>query len=159
MIGIAARIFKHGYLIASMTFLERSPVPQAAALCYRVREGQLEILLITSRRSGRWGIPKGSIERGETSQAAAEREAYEEAGITGRASISVVGEYSYRKEGSGRLYSVTVHLLETLSEVEEFEEKGLRLLRWVRVEEAAAMVADPALREVILASGVLRAAC
>lgn len=149
MLDLAARMLKNGYLIASMTLFERLPIRQAAALCYRFVDDQCEVLLITSRRSGRWGVPKGSIEGDEISHAAAAREALEEAGIEGHVQPDVVGKFSYRKEGSGRRYEVTVHLLEVVSELQEFEEKGQRQLRWVSPAQAMQLVADPALKDVL----------
>lgn len=149
MLDLAARMLKNGYLIASMTLFERPPIRQAAALCYRLNGDDCELLLITSRRSGKWGVPKGSIEGEETSHAAAAREALEEAGIEGRVCPDVVGEFRYSKEGSGRRYDVTVHLLETVSERQEFEERGQRQMRWIPVDEAAELVADPGLKALI----------
>lgn len=60
-------------------------VDQAGALCLRVSPGgEPQILLVGSRRNGRWGLPKGHVEPGETSHEAAARVAFEEAGIRGK---------------------------------------------------------------------------
>jgi 8-oxo-dGTP pyrophosphatase MutT (NUDIX family) len=55
---------------------------QAGCIPFRVVEGGVEILLVTSRGTGRWIIPKGFVEKSETGQAAALKEAHEEAGAT-----------------------------------------------------------------------------
>ncbi|WP_237361717.1 NUDIX hydrolase [Rhizobium gallicum] len=91
-------------------------VHQAGAVCLRRdRKGQIRVLLVGSRRSGRWGLPKGHIEPGENSRAAAQREAFEEAGVTGLVSDEVFGTFTYFKDGSRNRYRVKVHLLEALS--------------------------------------------
>ncbi len=69
---------------------------QYAALPYRVRDG-LELLLITSRETGRWVIPKGWPMKGKTAHAAAAREALEEAGLKGKIGKQSLGDYSYGK--------------------------------------------------------------
>lgn len=71
-------------------------VQQAGAICFRTSADSLpEVLLVTSRRNGRWGIPKGRIEAGETARAAAAREAMEEAGVRGRVSSDAIGSFVY----------------------------------------------------------------
>ena len=57
---------------------------QVAALCWRMGQGgAVEILLVTSRDTGRWVIPKGWPMDGKSASAAAAREAWEEAGVKG----------------------------------------------------------------------------
>ncbi|WP_307146621.1 NUDIX hydrolase [Rhizobium tibeticum] len=74
-------------------------VRQAGAICYRRnKNGDLRILLVGSRRNGRWGVPKGHLDPGETTAAAALREAFEEAGVEGSVDPDVFGSFSYRKE-------------------------------------------------------------
>lgn len=53
---------------------------QAAAIPYEVHDGRVEVMLLTSRNTRRWIIPKGNIEKGETALKAAAAEAFEEAG-------------------------------------------------------------------------------
>ncbi|WFR94348.1 NUDIX hydrolase [Rhizobium tumorigenes] len=117
---------------------------QAGAICYR--RISREVLLITSRRSGRWGIPKGNIEAGETTAQAAEREAFEEAGIRGTCAPEILGAFAYRKEGASASYRVSVHLLDVRLAVTEFPEKGQRIMRWVPFPEAIEAVHQPGLK-------------
>ncbi len=127
--------------------LTRSAQPvfeQAGAICYR--RISREVLLITSRRSGRWGIPKGNVEPGETSAEAAEREAFEEAGIRGPCAPETLGAFTYSKEGAASPYRVTVHLLDVRLAVTEFPEKGQRILRWVPFFEAVEAAHQPGLK-------------
>ena len=70
---------------------------QFGALCYRVEQGVVQILLITSRRTKRWILPKGWPEDGLTPAQAAANEAREEAGVTGKIKQRPIGVYSYEK--------------------------------------------------------------
>ena len=71
---------------------------QAGALAYRIRNAKLEVLLITSRERGRWIIPKGNIDAGTDPAEAAEKEAYEEAGIKGSIEDLIpLAAYTYSK--------------------------------------------------------------
>lgn len=72
---------------------------QYGALCYRVgtENGKVEVLLITSRGTGRWIIPRGWPMRKKKPHEAAEIEAWEEAGVRGRVRKTPVGRYTYLK--------------------------------------------------------------
>jgi len=78
---------------------------QVAALCWRQsskRPSELEVLLITSLNSKRWILPKGWAEAGLSPADNAMREAFEEAGVTGKVEAKPVGTYHYLKEKKGR---------------------------------------------------------
>ena len=72
---------------------------QSGVIPYRFKQGVLEILLITSQHRKRWVIPKGVIEPDLTAVESAIQEAWEEAGLTGRASEQTIGSYIYYKWG------------------------------------------------------------
>jgi len=72
---------------------------QVAAVCYRVRSGAIEFLLVQTRGSGRWTFPKGSAEAGLTHAQAAAIEAFEEAGVHGRIEEASFIRYAYRRQG------------------------------------------------------------
>lgn len=138
--------------------LRRPARMQYAALCYRVRKKSkaLEILLITSRDTGRWVIPKGWPMRGKRAHEVAEREAYEEAGVKGRVHKPAAGYYLYKKRMDHGLkisVKVQVHALEVDDLCKHFPEEGTRKLEWVGYEEAASRVAEPTLKDLILAFG------
>lgn len=138
--------------------LRRPARMQYAALCYRVRKKSkaLEILLITSRDTGRWVIPKGWPMRGKRAHEVAEREAYEEAGVKGRAQKAAAGHYLYKKRMDHGLkisVKVQVHALEVDDLCKHFPEEGTRKLEWVAYQEAASRVAEPTLKDLILAFG------
>ncbi|WEX78132.1 NUDIX hydrolase [Sinorhizobium numidicum] len=143
--------------------LRRPARMQYAALCYRIRKKTraLDILLITSRDTGRWVIPKGWPMQGKKAHEVAEREAYEEAGVKGKVQKAAIGYYVYQKRMDHGLKiscKVQVHALEVEDFCKNFPEKGARQLEWVSYQEAAKRVAEPSLRDLILAFGERMAA-
>lgn len=126
-------------------------IEQYAAICYRRLPGRkdVEILLITSRESGRWVIPKGWPMDKKLPHQVAEREAWEEAGVKGKAKKKSFGYYTYLKSldtGETVPSVVQVHLLEVSGLDERFPERGQRQLRWFSPNEAAANVREPELK-------------
>ncbi|HTI67256.1 MAG TPA: NUDIX hydrolase [Caulobacteraceae bacterium] len=128
------------------------PAVQYAALPYR-QAGEVEILLVTSRETRRWVIPKGWPMKGKKPHAAAAREALEEAGVTGRIGRSALGAYPYVKwlgNGAPAPCRVRVFPLEVMRERNVWPEMGQRERRWFSVPDAAAAVDEPELAELIL---------
>jgi len=125
---------------------DREPRVQVAALPWRRLEGGgFEVLLITSRETRRWVIPKGWPIKGMTSHRAAEREAYEEAGVRGDVAKRKLGAYHYEKRlRSGRMQTVkvTVYPLKVISEGEAFPEADQREKLWTAPEAAADLVQE-----------------
>ena len=130
---------------------------QVAALCWRhspKRGSQLEVLLITSLNSKRWIMPKGWPEADLTPAENAAREAFEEAGVTGKISPQPIGSYHYlkeRKDGGGVPCSVEVFALAVTKQLDDWPEKGARELAWVPIEQAVTRLAEPGLRQVLKA--------
>lgn len=125
---------------------------QAAALPWRMADTGPEILLVTSRHTGRWILPKGWPHAGESLDRSAEREAYEEAGIRGRVSGAEIGSYFYGKASSSGLIrrcEVFVFPLEHSATEKNWPEMSVRHRRWLKPKEAAKRVAEPALAELI----------
>lgn len=131
---------------------------QYAALPYCLVPGsdgtppQPRILLVTSRDTGRWIIPKGWPEKKTKPWDQAAREAFEEAGILGKVSRKPVGTYRYekrlRKEHVPCL--VEVFLLRVERELDEWPEQGQRQRRWMTPDEAALKVSETDLALLIL---------
>ena len=71
---------------------------QFAALCYRLEEDKVKVLLVTSRGTGRWIVPKGWPADGKTPVESALEEAWEEAGVKGRVTGDCLGLFSYQKQ-------------------------------------------------------------
>jgi len=125
---------------------------QVAALPWRGEGEALRILLVSSRETRRWVIPKGWPMKGKTDDAAAAQEAYEEAGLDGVISPQSVGEYEYLKKlksGAARLVKVDVYPLHVTGCREAWPEKGQRTLEWMTPVEAALAVQEPELRDLI----------
>ena len=121
---------------------------QSAVIPYRIVEGKIEILLITSVNRGRWVIPKGIVEPGMSAAESARKEAFEEAGIRGKISSKAVGEYSHKKWGDE--CKVKVYLMKTQKVMDRWPEKTVRRRQWMKVSAAAKAVTDPKLRKLIL---------
>ncbi len=116
-------------------------------------DNRLEVLLITSRETGRWIIPKGWPIRGRSPSEAATIEACEEAGIKGRiVGETRVGSYRYRKmqtSGSESELKVYVFLFAVDQELDDWPERTQRRREWFKPEKAAALVAEPQLARMI----------
>lgn len=140
---------------ASEALFESPFETQCGALCYRhnPESGALEMLVVTSRDSGRWIIPKGWPMKGKTLYRAAEIEAQEEAGVRGKARKKPLGYFTYMKtlgDGSVIPCLVAVHLLQARGEDANFREKGQRQVEWVSPDEAARRVEWPELKGLFL---------
>ncbi|WP_143523537.1 NUDIX hydrolase [Pararhizobium arenae] len=143
-------------ITSEVRLMFRRPVRvQCAALCYRFKKksAQPEMLVITSRDTGRWVIPKGWPMDGKTSHEAAAQEAWEEAGVKGEVSEQSIGYYTYSKgldHGMKVACRVQVYPIVVFEMARRFKEKGVRKLEWVSFPEAASRVAEPELKELIL---------
>ena len=137
-----------------LTLLFRRPKRlQMAALCHRGKGDAKEYLLVTSRDTGRWIIPKGWPIRGLSSNETALREAWEEAGVTNsKASDQPIGTFTYDKRRDNG-FSVPVETLVysvRVNEIaDEFPEVAERDRKWVSAEDAAKMVQEPELKAIL----------
>ncbi|MBF9041729.1 NUDIX domain-containing protein [Rhodobacterales bacterium HKCCE4037] len=132
--------------------LQRPKRLQVAALCHRGDADNREYLLVTSRETKRWIIPKGWPIRGMTSHEAALQEAWEEAGVkTGNANSRPEGTYVYQKrQPTGWSYPVEtlVYSVAVTELSKDYPEAGERTRKWVTAEDAAEMVDEPELQEI-----------
>lgn len=114
-------------------------------------KGKLEVLLVTTRQTRRWVIPKGWPSKRLSDPDAAAREAQEEAGVSGKILKKPVGSYSYfKREKEGfRSIHVKVYLLRVAEEQKRWKEGGERKRRWLSVSRAAALVQEPTLTALI----------
>ncbi|MDP1736054.1 MAG: NUDIX hydrolase [Caulobacter sp.] len=125
---------------------------QYAALPWREGKDGLEILLITSRETRRWVIPKGWPMITLAAHDAAAQEAFEEAGVRGTISETPIGAFRYRKRlktGKAQLCRVDVFPLAVATELKSWPERRQRQRRWIPALEAARMVEEPGLRRLI----------
>jgi len=132
---------------------------QYAALPFQIEGPQVRILLITSRDTKRWVIPKGWPVTGLKPQEAAAAEAAEEAGIIGHVEPAPLGSYRYLKRIKGKP-GVAVQVIVFPFLVEDYretwKEQGERSFQWFRFQEAASLVAEPSLRRLIQEFGAAR---
>ena len=125
---------------------------QVGALCVRRRgNGTCQVLLITSRDTGRWIIPKGWRAKRLKDHEAAAREAEEEAGVSGKMRPKPIGNYLYLKTDNtgARSVKVAVFLLLVRRESDNWPEQDQRRRAWFDVHQAANEVGEPELRTLI----------
>ncbi|SLN22492.1 NUDIX domain protein [Pseudoruegeria aquimaris] len=119
---------------------------QVAALPVRWRkDGKLEILLVTSRDTGRWVLPKGWTMEGKSPWKAAAIEAEEEAGAEGKVLREPLGSFRYEKrldDGTRVPTKVKVYPLLVEDLAERWKERGERKRKWFTAKEAARHVKE-----------------
>lgn len=135
-------------------------IRQIAVLPYRFggpgKDGATEILLVTSRGTGRWVIPKGNPLTGLSRHASAAIEAEEEAGVVGAVCPTAIGSYQYRKRranGASVMLDVEVFPLAVTKELREWKEQDERERRWFAFDEAARVVDETDLQALIRSFG------
>jgi Phosphate transport regulator (distant homolog of PhoU) len=133
---------------------------QIAVLPYRTIgasvDAPIQILLITSRETRRWVIPKGGMMKGIPPHAAAAVEAEEEAGVLGAACPTPIGSYRYRKRrssGASVWADVDVFPFAVTDELETWDEQHQRQRRWFSLTDAADAVDEDDLRALIRSFG------
>ncbi|CAN7616552.1 NUDIX hydrolase [Pararhizobium sp. LjRoot255] len=148
--GLLRRLARHSDVLFKDRFRE-----QYAALCYQRHpdSGTIAVLLVTSRESLRWIVPKGWPIQGKKPHQVAAIEALEEAGVRGKIRKKPFGYFTYLKvldNGQSVPCIVQLHLMEIESMDETFRERGQRVLEWVTCVEAARRVREPELRGLFL---------
>jgi 8-oxo-dGTP pyrophosphatase MutT (NUDIX family) len=133
---------------------DASPVRglQYAALPWRHADGRVEILLVTTRNTRRWIVPKGGPLAGRTPSESAAQEAFEEAGVLGKVEADAFGTFRYnkrRKSGEVIACKVQVFAMEVERQRRSWAEKAMRETCWCTPEEAVARVSDVGLRRLI----------
>ncbi|MCR8726637.1 NUDIX hydrolase [Frigidibacter sp. ROC022] len=127
---------------------------QFAALCFRGKGSDTQVLLVTSRTTRRWIVPKGWPMAGLTPVEAAEREAWEEAGVKGKIAAACLGIYSYTKlledEGDDLPCVVALFPLKVDTVASRFPERRQRQRKWFSPKKAAERVDEPELAQLIL---------
>lgn len=127
---------------------------QIAALPMRwTKSGKFQVLMVTSRDSGRWIMPKGWTMNGKKPWAAAEIEALEEAGALGYIGQEILGSYTYKK-GLGKgvavkcevdVYPMVVERLKS-----NWKERSERKRKWFSARGAAKRVSEPELAKMLM---------
>lgn len=133
--------------------ISRPRLLQVAALCLKGSGADMRVLMITSRGTGRWIIPKGWPIDGTTSHEAALTEAWEEAGVK-KADVDPVsiGTYTYDKITEGGVpnpVEAQVYVVHVKTMVDDYPEADQRRRKWMKPKSAAELVAEPGLRAIL----------
>lgn len=123
---------------------------QTAALCVRPQDNR--VLLLTSRDTGRWVLPKGWTMSGKTDPEAALQEAWEEAGVVGKLAKPHIGDFSYLKKldiGFSIPVTCSVHAVQVSEMKKRFPEAGQRKQKWFTPKKAAKAVQEDGLKEIL----------
>ena len=125
---------------------------QYAALPITEVEGRIRVLLVTSRETRRWVIPKGWAEESLAPSALAAKEAFEEAGAIGEVSLKPIGNFSYSKrlkDGSRLICQVGVFQMMVVHLLEDWPERRERERKWFMPADAAKLVAEAGLADLL----------
>lgn len=125
--------------------------PQFGAIPYRPVDGHVAFLLITSRRSGRWIFPKGTMSEGLSGWEQAAHEAKEEAGVVGTVVPDCVGSYRDWKTRNLRRFPIEVFMypLRVEQQLDEWREADQRYRHWAIFPEARRLLTNSGLVEMI----------
>lgn len=123
---------------------------QSGVIPYRVRDGKVEVLLITTRKRQSWVIPKGGVCKGMTPPDSAAKEAWEEAGVIGQVNTEKLGAYKYRKRGN--TYQVHLFWLPVDQVLEDWPEASQRERIWLDINHAAMIVKENSLKRILQTS-------
>lgn len=134
--------------VARQSTIER----QAGAIPYSLIDGQIAVLLVTSRRTGRWIFPKGGLMAGLTASETAAQEALEEAGVEGKVAEVPLGSWRTIKRRGVRLTPIEVDMFPLLvtQQHEEWIEQGQRRRHWAGLREARQLLSDPHLADLAM---------
>jgi 8-oxo-dGTP pyrophosphatase MutT (NUDIX family) len=130
---------------------------QLAVIPFIMHQGQPLILMVTSRETRRWIVPKGWQEKKVTDRDQAGREAFEEAGVAGILSDKPIGSYRYDKrlkDGRVKVLEVAVYSLEVTELLDDWPEMDERERRWMTPAQAAMAVREGALAALLLSMAV-----
>jgi 8-oxo-dGTP pyrophosphatase MutT (NUDIX family) len=150
----ACAIFEGAWLFFAE--MKRKARKQFGALPFRMGSAEPEVMLITSRETKQWIIPKGWPKRGVAPRRVAAREAFEEAGLRGKVAKRPLGAYRYEKRMSPALVvpcEVTVFLLHVKRQLDDWPEKNERERCWLSPDEAAARVTEEELSALLVGLG------
>ena len=148
------KFMTHAWEEVLKPMISRPKAVQVAALCCRDTDHGVDVLMITSRGTGRWTIPKGWPIKGKNGAQSALQEAWEEAGVKAAESqTDPIGSYDYVKHrGNGAaepvqtyVYRVAVNRMSS-----KYPESHQRERQWMPAEVAANLVREPQLRDLLL---------
>ncbi len=116
---------------------------QYGAIPFRVVEGQVVFLMITSRRHANWVFPKGSIEKGQSPGETAQQEAFEEAGVRGSLGGTPIGSYLHpRNNDNADLFRVVLFPLHVTEQFDMWPEEPERFRHWALLPQVRSLMAS-----------------
>lgn len=125
--------------------------PQYGAIPYTIIDGQLVVLLITSRGRGKWIFPKGGLMSGKTPWESAAHEAYEEAGVEGKIEDYPIGSYLLPvTEERPQPVEVKMFPLRVTHQRQDWKEMGQRYRHWAVLAEAKRLITHKGLADVAI---------
>ena len=127
---------------------------QSAAIPYRYGDtGEVEILLVTSRKKRRWILPKGNVRHGMVPHSSAAKEAFEEGGVIGRPDVDPIASYQIRQKNlaSAPHVRVAVYALAVTTEASVWPEMRERDRQWTSVSDAMTLIANGGMRQALTA--------
>ena len=120
---------------------------QSCVIPYRINNGSIELLLITSIKKQRWIFPKGFIEFNLSAFESAKKEAYEEAGVIGENETVELGAFDLKKKT--RTSHVKIFSMEVTEELKDYPEKNLRKRKWFNVKDALENIENSDIRNFV----------
>lgn len=155
---LSSRRASRPFFRAVTSLFQRPHRLQIAALCYRVVQDReqgtqrCEVLMVTSRGTGRWILPKGWPIMTRKGHKTAEIEAFEEAGVQGKAAKKPFASFQSHKGFRGGFAvptDVLVYLVEVKGETGDYPELGQRERKWLPVKEAIEIASEPGIARVL----------
>jgi len=128
--------------------LKGERIRQVAAIPFRLNaKGDIEVMLVTSRTTKRFIVPKGWPMKGKSGRKAAMIEAQEEAGVLGKTLKDPAGTYTYWKRLATRFVrvDVIVYMLAVTEELANWQEAKRRQRAWLAPADAALLIDEPEL--------------
>lgn len=120
---------------------------QSGVIPYRIQQGKIEVLLITSSRGKRWVIPKGWIKPFKSAADSAAEEAWEETGILGSVLTPAIG--SYNRQVLGWPCQVEVFLMQVETELDDWQEADIRTRQWLSVPKTIKRIKPQKLKQLL----------
>lgn len=132
--------------------LKGERIRQVAAIPFRLNtQGDIEVMLVTSRTTRRFIVPKGWPMKGKSGRKAAMIEAQEEAGVLGKTLKDPAGTYTYWKRLATRFVrvDVVVYMLAVTEELANWQEAKRRQRAWLAPADAALLIDEPDLSTLV----------
>ena len=123
-------------------------IKHSCVIPYRISNGSIELLLITSIKKQKWIFPKGFIEFNLSAFESAKKEAYEEAGVIGENETVELGSFDLKKKN--QTSRVKIFSMEVTKELKDYPEKNLRKRKWFNISDALENIENNDIKNFVL---------